>query len=121
MKREGVKLRIREPLGLEDLWMNTSITHDNICSRVHKKCHLNNYHSDVQNYITLNIIFSVARLLLLIKCKYGMKENHMQVEVRGCGGGHALNPLIPITLISPIGVGFNKQVGKGLTWATLIV
>ena len=42
-----------------DLWMNSSIVHYNICSLVHKKCHMKCPHSDVKYYMTYNVIFCV--------------------------------------------------------------
>ena len=38
-----------------------SILHDNTCKRIHKKCHQNTYHNDIELYhTTLNKIHSVA-------------------------------------------------------------
>jgi hypothetical protein len=41
-------------------WMNSSITNDNICWLIHKKCHPKSYHSDIKYHMTLNIMFSVV-------------------------------------------------------------
>ena len=41
-------------------WMNLFITHDNICSLIHKKYHLISYHSDNRYHIKPNTIFSVV-------------------------------------------------------------
>ena len=40
--------------------MNSSITHDSVCSLIQKKCHPNSYHGDIKYHMTLNIIFSVV-------------------------------------------------------------
>ena len=34
-------------------WMNSSIIHDNICSLIHKKCHLKSHDSDIKNHMAL--------------------------------------------------------------------
>ena len=40
--------------------MNTSITHDNICEVIHKKCHPKSYHSNIKYHMTLYILFIVV-------------------------------------------------------------
>ena len=41
-------------------WMNSSITHDNLCQLIHKKCHPKSYHSDMKCHMTLDIVFRVV-------------------------------------------------------------
>ena len=54
--------------------MNSSIIHDNICSLIYKKCHLESYHSAIIKYhMTLNIIFSVAGSGCLVVMLVGNK------------------------------------------------
>jgi len=49
--------------------MNSSIIHDNMCSLVHKKCHMKSYHSDIKYRMTLNIILSAVRLSTGVVCR----------------------------------------------------
>ena len=43
-------------------WVHSSISHDNICSLIHKKCHPKSYYSDRIYCMTLNIMFSVVSM-----------------------------------------------------------
>jgi hypothetical protein len=44
------------------VFIQISISYDNICSLTHKKCYVKSYHSDINHHMILNVIFSVLML-----------------------------------------------------------
>ena len=44
-------------------WMNSFIIHDNICSLIHKKCHVRNYLHEINYHMTLNMTYWVWNIL----------------------------------------------------------
>ena len=78
--------------------------HDNICSLIHKKCHLESYHSGIKYHMTLNIILSVVlstlygnelcpyyffypQMLESICYKYMLRAKHTTICKRECKVG----------------------------------
>ena len=61
--------------------MNSSSIHDNICSLIHKKCHLKSNRSDIKYHTTLNITFSIVSLYLLWRHKFGAQVCRLGVQV----------------------------------------
>ena len=62
--------------------MNSSIIHDNICSLIHKICHLQSYPSDIKQHMALHTVFIGGRRRLVTSKVLANQLNFsMQLDV----------------------------------------
>ena len=75
----------------------SSFIHENICSLIHKRCHLKSYHSDIKWHMTLNNICNVVHskifmvVFMVSSVPWPLTTSNFNKEINSCLDTHALH------------------------------